>query len=371
MPLTRRDFLRSAAASTGTLGAFSAWSPAFLAAPRREPMDLLILGGTVFLGPHLVEAALARGHKVTLFNRGRSNPGIFPDLEKLKGDRDPNKGEGLSALEGRKWDAVIDTSGYVPRVVKASAELLADSVSQYLFISTLSVYAEYPANNDESSPVGKLEDETVEEITGETYGPLKALCEQAAEAAMPGRVANVRPGLIVGPLDRSDRFNYWPVRVDRGGEILAPGRQDNPVQIIDARDLAQWCILLLENQTHGVFNAIGPPGVLTMAELLHGCKVVVGSDCSFTWVPDAFLLDQGVGQWMELPLWIAEEPPYGLTDFSKAVAAGLTFRPTGDTIRDTLAWCKTRPEDHRWRAGMDPEKEARVLQSWHDSQQSG
>ncbi len=206
-------------------------------------MKLLVLGGTVFLGRHLVEAATARGHSVTLFNRGQHNPELYPEVEKLRGDRDSD----LSALQGRRWDAVIDTCGYLPRAVRASAELLADAVDHYTFISSISVYADFhtPAM-DESAPVGTLADETVEEVTGETYGPLKALCEQAAERALPGRVLNIRPGLIVGPHDPTDRFTYWPVRVARGGEVLAPGRPHVPVQVIDGRDLAEWTVRMVE-----------------------------------------------------------------------------------------------------------------------------
>ena len=200
-------------------------------------MDLLILGGTGFLGPHTVRAARSHGHKITLFNRGRTNPQLFPDLTHLRGDRDPKTGDGLQALTGRQWDAVIDTSGYVPRLVRASAELLAPNVKQYVFISTISVYADFTKIGIvETDPLGTLDDETVEKITAENQGPLKALCEQAAEAAMPGHVTNVRPGLIVGPGDPTDRFTYWPVRIEHGGEVLAPLPKDAPVQFIDVRD---------------------------------------------------------------------------------------------------------------------------------------
>ena len=257
------------------------------AASSGKGRKLLILGGTRFLGPHLVDAAIEAGWEVTLFNRGRSNPEAFPDLEKLVGDRDND----LKALEGRKWDAVIDTSGYIPRHVKMTAELLAENVGQYVFISTISVYDD-PGGQylDEQSPVGKLEDESMEQVTGESYGPLKALCEQAAEEAMPGRVSNIRPGLIVGPLDNSGRFTYWPWRVSRGGEVLAPGAPDAAVEFIDARDLAQFSMHCIEQKVTGVYNANGPGPRLSMQELLHGCKVVLGSDASFTWIPDQELM---------------------------------------------------------------------------------
>jgi 2'-hydroxyisoflavone reductase len=328
-------------------------------------VKLLILGGTGFLGPHVVDEALRRGHSMTLFNRGRTNPHLFPDLEKLRGDRDGN----LEALRGRRWDGVIDTSGYVPRIVRDSATLLADSVRLYLFISTISVYADFKkAGIDEDYPVGTLDDPTVEKVDGETYGPLKALCEQAAEQTMPGRVANVRPGLIVGPRDTTDRFTYWPVRVDRGGEVLAPGNPEAAVQFIDARDLAAFAVKLIEDGHTGVYNATGPDHRLTFQELLHGCKVVSGSDASFTWIEEKFLIDKGVAPWTELPLWLPGDEYAGLREVSvaRAVARGLRFRPAGKTIEETIDWHATRPADHQWRAGITAERETELLAAWRD-----
>jgi 2'-hydroxyisoflavone reductase len=332
-------------------------------------MNLLILGGTGFLGPHVVEAALARKHVPTLFNRGRTNPGLFPDLEKLQGDRDPNKGEGLNALRGRKWDAVVDTSGYVPRIARASAELLAPNVKQYVFISTVSVYSDVskPGVN-ETSPVGKVDDPTVEQVTGATYGPLKALCEQAVEQAMPGRTTNIRPGLIVGPGDPTDRFTWWPARIDRGGEVLAPGNPDSPVQFIDARDLAGFIIKCLEDGHAGVFNAMGPRHPFPMAAMLYGCMAVTTSDVRLTWVDQDFLLKQGAAPWSELPLWIPDEGDsagFSRVSNAKAVGVGLSFRPFADTARDTLAFAKTFAADHKWGAGIAPEKERAILAAWH------
>ncbi len=328
-------------------------------------MKLLILGGTVFLGRHLVEAALARGHEVTLFNRGQHNPDLFPDVEKLRGNRDGD----LAVLRGRTWDAVVDTCGYIPRIVRASAELLAGAVRHYTFISSLSVYADArQAGIDESGAVGKLEDETVEEITGETYGPLKALCEQAAERAMPGRVLNVRPGLIVGPHDPTDRFTYWPVRVSRGGDVLAPGRPGRVVQFIDVRDLAEWIVRAVEANLTGVYNAVGPDHALSMGYVLDQCKSVSGSNARFVWVDETFLTEAGITPWSEMPLWIPESAPESVGFFAfdcrKAISAGLTFRPPTDTIRDTLAWDATRPADRDWRAGLKPEREAELLAAW-------
>lgn len=323
-------------------------------------MKILILGGTIFLGRHTVEVALARGHEVTLFNRGQRNPDLFPNVEKLRGDRNGD----LSALRGRKWDAVVDTCGYVPRLVRASAELLAQAVERYVFISSISVYRELDKapGLDEVSPVGKLEDETVEEITGETYGPLKALCEQAAEAALPGLALNIRPGLIVGPHDPTDRFTYWPVRVARGGEVLAPDGPNWQTQVIDVRDLAEWTIRLVEAKAAGVFNATGPDYALTFGQLLDECKAVSGSEARFVWVDGKLLLEAGVQPWSELPLWRSGGDM--TVSVSKAIANGLTFRPLADTIRDTLAWGATRSSDHEWRAGMKREREEEVLKLW-------
>ncbi len=326
-------------------------------------MKLLILGGTAFLGQHLVEAARARGHTVTLFNRGQTNPDLFPDVERLRGNRDGD----LTALESRRWDAVIDTSGYVPRVVRASAELLAQAVEHYTFISSLSVYASFSTPDfDENAPVGKLSIEPVEEVTGETYGPLKALCEQAAEAAMPGRALNIRPGLLVGPHDPTDRFTYWPHRVARGGRVLAPGNPERLVQFIDARDLAVWTLHMVETGRTGTYHATGPDYPLTIGHLLETCKAASGSKAHIVWVKESCLLDGGVIPWTELPLWLPENDAsyvsFMRVNCSKAFAAGLTFRPLAETVRDTLAWDATRPAEREWHAGLKPEREAHLLQ---------
>jgi 2'-hydroxyisoflavone reductase len=327
-------------------------------------MEILILGGTVFLGRHIVEEALERGHQLTLFNRGKTNPDLFPGVEKLRGDRD---GEILPLL-GRKWDAVIDTCGYVPRIVQLSAEVLADDVDHYTFISSISVYADFSMEGiDESSPVSSLLDESVEEVTGETYGPLKALCEAAAENAMPGRVMNVRPGLIVGPHDPTDRFTYWPWRVDRGGEVVAPAPPERRVQLIDVRDLAEWILKMIEAGTTGVYNATGPDGTLTLEEILETSKLVSQSDPSTTWIPEQFLLEVGIEPWTDLPLWIPEGEVGVLgVNCKKATDAGLTYRPLEETIRDTLAWDQTRPPDIERRAGLLPARESEILKAWHN-----
>jgi 2'-hydroxyisoflavone reductase len=325
-------------------------------------MRILIIGGTIFLGRALVDAVLLRGHQLTLFNRGQTNPSLYPEVEKLVGDRKVD----LAALKGRRWDAVIDTCGYLPSVVALSAAALADSVEHYTFISTESVYASpLQPGLDETAPVGKLEDETVEEITGEAYGPLKALCEQAVESALPGRTLVVRPGLIVGPYDASDRFTYWPWRVAQGGRVLAPGRPERGVQFIDVRDLAAWIIQLVEARQTGVFNADGRPGEVTMAALLETCKAASGSDAQFVWAGDEFLTRNNIGAWMEMPLWIPENDPDASGFFSISVAwavqAGLSHRPLHVTVADTLAWARTRPADYAWRAGLSREREAELL----------
>lgn len=333
-------------------------------------MKLLVLGGTVFLGRHIVDAALARGYEVTLFNRGKHNADLYPQTEKLRGDRDGD----LSALAGRRWDAVIDTCGYVPRIVRASAEMLADSVKSYLFISSLSVYREFSKPGaDESEPLGTLEDETAEEVNGETYGPLKALCEQAAERAMPGRVLNVRAGLIVGPFDPTDRFTYWLHRIAVGGEVLAPGNPDTPVQFIDARDLAEWSLNMIESGKSGTYNAAGPDYALTMGTLLQTCLSVIGGSASLTWVAEPFLLEQGAQPWSELPLWVPCETTneyrgFATTDCRRAIADGLRFRPLAETIRDTFDWHASRPSDYALRAGLKPERERELLNAWRARQ---
>jgi 2'-hydroxyisoflavone reductase len=327
-------------------------------------VKVLILGGTKFLGRHLTESALKAGHEVTLFNRGKTNPGLFPNVENLTGDRDND----LSSLKGRTWDVVVDTSGYIPRAVKATAELLADSVEHYTFISTISVYSDTTIYGmDENGPLATIDDETREDVTGETYGALKVLCERAAEAAMPGRVLNVRSGLIVGPHDPTDRFTYWPVRVAMGGEVLAPGKPEMAVQFIDARDQTDWIIRMAEARKTGTFNVTGPAQPLTMSELLETAKAVTGSDATFTWVNDDFLVENEVAPFTELPLWIPETYN-GLQalNIDRALAAGLTFRPLADTIRDTLNWNMKRTGESgaQPRAGLMRDREEALLAKW-------
>jgi 2'-hydroxyisoflavone reductase len=332
-------------------------------------MKLLILGGPKFVGRHLIDAALAANHEVTFFNRGQTNPDAYPDVEKLRGDRDGD----LAALHGRSWDAVIDTSGYIPRLVADSARLLADRVAHYTFVSSISVYASMATpHQDESAPLGTLADESVEEVTSETYGPLKVLCEQAVERYFPGRALHVRAGLIVGPHDPTGRFTYWPWRVDRGGEVLSPGTPDDLVQFIDGRDLAAWMVQMADRRQAGTFNATGPTTSLTWGELLTTCQTVATSLSQLTWVADDFLLEQGVQPWQELPLWVpaSAEETTGLytIDCGRAIDAGLTFRLLTETVRDTLTWLKQRNGNWTWQTGLSAEKETAVLQAWHQQQ---
>jgi 2'-hydroxyisoflavone reductase len=349
MATTRRAFV-STLAGAGVLAA----------APRVKKR-ILILGGTGYLGPATVEAALARGHDVTLFNRGRTRPGLFPKVEKLQGDRDPLKDEGLKALEGRQWDAAIDNSGYYPRMVTASATLLAPNVKQYIFISSISVYSDNATpDQDETGKLATTPDPTVEKMTDGTYGPLKALCEKASQDAFPNRAAIVRPGYIVGPDDPSGRFTYWPVRVDRGGEVLAPGAPTDPIQIIDVRDLGAWLITLIENQTTGVFNATGPKDRLAWGDLLASCSKATKTPHTLTWVPGEWISKQGEEVF---PIWapyVGETRGFHTWKNTRAVKAGLKFRPHQQTVADTLAWYKSQTERSKL-AGPDAKKEADLI----------
>lgn len=340
-------------------------------------MDILILGGSRFLGRFLVEKALEKGHNVTLFNRG-SNQDIFPEIEQLKGDRDGD----LEQLKGRKWDAVIDTCGFIPRTVSKSSKLL-NHVQHYTYISSCSVYKDqYEPGIDESGEIQTLDDEKVEEITrgtagpiyNEYYGHLKTMSEIAAEKELPGKVLAIRAGLIVGPYDYSDRLPYWVKRISEGGEILAPGRPERQIQFIDVKDLAQWIIQMIEQNTTGIFNATGPDYSLTMGQFLEECKRVSCSDADFTWVSESFLMDNQVGAWGEMPLWIPEEYPlpgsekpwngFLAINNKKAIQNGLTFRPLSETIKDILKWEQNRPEGVERKAGMERQRETELLESW-------
>lgn len=324
-----------------------------------ERLSLLILGGTRFVGRHLTETALAAGHQVTLFNRGRTNPDLFPQAEHVHGDR----GRDLDKLGGRRWDAVIDVNGYLPREVRASAERLAGSVERYVYISTISVYADWKSPGmNEDAPLEEPQpgDEDLDEVPSRGYGRLKALCERFVQEAVPGRSLIVRPCIIAGPWDPTGRFPYWVERTARGGEVLAPGRPNRPVELIDARDLAAWVIGMTERRETGIYNATGPRDLLTMEGMLHACRDTLGSDARFTWIPDDFLDTRGV----RLPFWLPEEKfGFNLVDHSRAVAKGLAYRPLADTIRDVHAWVSEDPEG-RDNYDFPPEREAELLSLW-------
>ncbi len=368
---TRRDFLQMSAGVGGTLGLATLHprlARSWLSVSKaEEPLRILILGGTRFLGVAQVQYALARGHTVTLFNRGRTNTHLFPSVEKLRGDRNDD----LTALHGREWDVVIDNSASVPRWVEQSAGLLRNSAGQYIYVSSLSVIADNSIiGSDEATAVKQLDDPTVEQVTGGTYGGMKALCEQRAHEAFGDRALVVRPGLIVGPMDNTDRFTYWPIRIDRGGEVMAPGNPTDHVQIIDVRDLASWMVRMGEDNASGVYNATGPASPMTMAEMLYGIRAATSAAVSFTWVNADFLEEHDVRPWGHMPTWI---PPrvgmegFSRVDCSKAIAAGLTFRPLAETARDTITWFKTLPAERQSQmgAGLPAEREAEVLAAWH------
>jgi 2'-hydroxyisoflavone reductase len=375
--LTRRTLLSTAStlASAAVLPAV-AQNEAPAAAPgassgaagASSAPTLLILGGTGFLGPAVVEAALAKGMRITLFNRGKTNDDLFPELEKLYGDRDPKVGEGLKALEGdRQWDFVVDTSSYIPRLTQAVCELLKGRIRRYAFISTISVYPDLSiVGLDESAETAVLEDPTSEKLDNGSYGGLKVLCEKAAEAALPGQVVYLRPGLIVGPLDPTDRFSYWPVRIQAGGEVLVPGDGQDPVQWIDVRDLAEFTIDCLLAERTGIYNMVGPHYGATMADLAHGCRAVTTSGATFTYVPAERCAELGLNPWGELPVWSprgTELAGINVVSAAKAIAAGFKTRSLADTAAATLAYWNALPEARRARlkSGMSREAEAKAL----------
>jgi 2'-hydroxyisoflavone reductase len=384
---TRRELIKavgaaSAAAAvlpanaTATVGPEDRWD-VFPEAHRA--LRILFIGGTGFIGPHMVRRAQARGHSVTLFNRGRTNPHLFPDVEKLVGDRDG----GLDVLRGGSWDAVIDTSGYIPRVVRDSAELLRETVHRYLFISTGDVYADFEKIGlDEDYTLDTMEDPTIED-PGRFYGPLKVLCERAVLETYPDRCTILRPGWIIGAGDYNSISPYWPMRIHHGGTVLAPGDPTDPVQIIDPHDLAAFVIKILEEDINGIYNTVGPASPLTMAELLYGIRAVTDSSVDFTWVPADFLRSMDVAAMTDLPIWFPPLDDYptpapfepGAKGFhqmsgARAIAAGLSFRPLAETARDVIDEYLSRDED--WsstprRFGLSLDREAEVLAAWRAS----
>ena len=319
-------------------------------------MKVLVLGGTQFVGRHIVEAALARGHDVTLFHRGRTNPGLFPGAEEVLGDRDG----GLGALRGGAWDQVLDVNGYVPRLVRDSVRALSGTAGRYLYVSTLSVMADHSVSGQtESSPRVSHENVATEEITGETYGPLKAACEAVVEKEAPEWTI-LRPGFIVGPWDHTGRFAYWLRRASEGGTMLVPGPPEAPIQFIDARDLAAFAILAVEGKKRGTYHCVGPREAWTWGGLFQECRRVTGAETRVAWVPEKFLDACGM-QPGELPMRFHGGDGLMRTSSAKAIAEGLTFHPVGDTIRDTLAWDSLHG---RRDIGLTPERERELLLAW-------
>jgi ribosomal protein L7/L12 len=442
MATNRRDFLRLSIATGAFLAALeeARGGTSLQAAAGAKPpkkLRMLVFGGTGFIGPELVKYALSRGHEVTLFNRGKTNPHLFPDQEKIIGDRNPDKGEGLKGLEGKTWDVAFDDSGYYPRHVKASAELLAKAgVAYYLYVSSVSAYASFTKDGqDESAPTAKLPPptfnvvletagdkkiEVIKEVRAITnldlkeaqelvegapkpvkegvseevakalktqletaggkvkvtpvetmgpdyqnYGGLKALCEEAVQAAFPQKCAVVRPGYIVGPGDPTDRFTYWPVRISRGGDALIPGTADDPIQVIDVRDLAEWMVRLAEASTLGMFNACGPEKKLAWGTVIDACAKACDKPAKVHWASVEELQGEKVPP---LPIWApptGEEAGVHTVSNARAMAAGLTFRPIQTTVSDTLAWFNELPEDRQkaFKAPLSEEEEQRVLKS--------
>jgi 2'-hydroxyisoflavone reductase len=324
-------------------------------------MKLLILGGTLFLGRHLTEAAQARGHEVTLFNRGRTNAALFPDIETIHGDRE----QGLEPLRGRQWDAVIDTCGYVPRIVGDAARFLSDAVEHYTFVSSASVYCHLEQKSIAENASLQEPPAPDNEDTAVYYGGLKVACERAVEEVFCNRSLLLRCGLLVGPHDPTGRFTYWVRRVAQGGAVLAPGAPDRVVQFIDTRDCADWTIRMIEARHAGTFNVTGPARVLSMSDFLAACRETTASDAHFTWVADDFLLGHGVAPFSEMPLWL---PPshQGIMalDIERALNCGLSFRPLADTISNTLQWDRQSASGKTRPAGLSPDREQQLLEDW-------
>src|SRR5947209_2139955 len=370
---TRRKFIKVSAAAGGalTLGGLANAG----ASEKPRPLRILILGGTGFTGPFQVRYALERGHKVTVFNRGKSHPGELPkEVEQLIGDRNGQ----LDALRNRQWDVAIDNPTSVPVWVRDVGQILKGNVDRYVFISTISVYGDTSkANIDETAPLAKYTGadamkesrDSIIKSKFQLYGPLKALSEQEAEKWFPKQTLIVRPGLIVGPRDESDRFTYWPVRIDRGGEVLAPGTPSDPVQFIDGRDLAEWVIRMVEHRETGIYNATGPDKTLGVGAMLEGIKAANNSKANFTWVDADFLEAQKVTPWGDMPVWVpprGEEGGMGRINIQRALGKGLTFRPLAMTARETLGGFKSQPAARQnLKAGLAPDREAEVLAAWH------
>lgn len=381
MTVSRRDFLKKTAIIGGAAGLglpslAQAMGPdgvmrgAYLPeVGQQKPLRILFLGGTGFTGPHQVQYALDRGHKVTLFNRGKSREGIFPDVPRILGDR--NQPNAFKDIGTGEWDVVIDIPTSNPKWVRDAGNALKDRTPHYMFVSTISVFNDNSTPNDENGKLFPPADIDAE-YNPQNYGANKRASELEAERLFKN-VTVVRPGLIVGPGDNTDRFSYWPVRIERGGEVLSPGTPDDPTQYIDARDLAQWIVRLAENKVYGTFNATGPKTPTNMGELLYGIRGVTTKETTFTWVPAEFLREHQVRPWSDMPVWV---PPVGASaafmrvNVSKAFANGLTTRPLADTVQDTLEWYHKQPAERQaqLRSGIAPEKEEAVLAAWKRAQ---
>ncbi len=326
-------------------------------------MKILIIGGTLFLGRHIVESSLRDGHEVTLFNRGKRNADLFPGVEKIKGDRDSD----LELLKGRKWDAVIDTCGYIPRIVEKSAQALSESAGTYVFISSISVYKDFSkAGINEEAELLQLENEADETLTNETYGALKAHCEERVLKHFPQNSLIIRPGLIVGPNDYTDRFTYWPVRVRRGGQVIIPDHTDYPIQFIDVRDLADLALRLVENEVTGIFNAAGPEKKFTFRQLLDACLPFAEKKVEFIGLPEEFLEESLNENGTYLPMSEAKGEWAGIeqVNCSKAIGHGLVFRDVKETVKHTLEWFGTLPENYEMKTGLKPEIEKKIIEKW-------
>jgi 2'-hydroxyisoflavone reductase len=363
MSINRRDVLKlGSAAGLVTLASGTAIA-------KSKSLRVLILGGTGFIGPHFVDVLTAGGHKITLFNRGKRDPEAKPGIEQLLGDRNGQ----IDALKGRDWDVVIDNSGYTPKQVKATADLLKDHVRQYIFISSVAVYADFKkADIDEDYPLAQLKDPTTDVVNGETYGGLKVLCEKVVEETYGKQATIIRPTYIAGPGDHTDRFTYWPWRMSKGGEMLAPGGASEPFQYIDVRDLADFMRTCAEKSVGGRFNLCNPPRLVNMGSLLETSRRVTGADTKIIWASADFLAEQAIiGEKAEgnfMPIWTSasgEDAGILLVKSDRAQAKGLKFRSLETTIRETLAWQASRPaEQQQLRAGLTFEKETELLARW-------
>ncbi|HET9341876.1 MAG TPA: NAD-dependent epimerase/dehydratase family protein [Candidatus Eremiobacteraceae bacterium] len=330
-------------------------------------MNVLIIGGSNFLGPHVIDALLRRDHRVTAFNRGRNPSQSRPGVEHVVGDRATD----LERLRGRKFDAVVDTCGYFPRIVALSVEMLAPAIASYVFVSSISVYVDpIEPPRDEKSELATIADPTIEEITPESYGPLKALCEKAVIDGADGRALVVRPGLIVGPLDPTDRFTYWPHRAALGGEMLVPGEPGHNISFIDVRDLAEFIAGSVERGTSGVFNASGDTTKSTMGDLIESCLRLSDTRTKATWVDEQFVKAEEIAPWSELPAWIPTgEDTLMWASSAKAVAAGLAYRPLDETVRATLEYTRAKGLDRALKSGLTRDREAELLARWHNREE--